>query len=116
MIAERAKTIDSNLPSRTKFDSNGALAANDYCLERPGQLEIEVQPIREGQPLPYALRARAGDDWPHTLYRFTCVRQNSHSEMVKLAGRCLEAALLLSDVIGGALLDGEGFPVRVPDA
>ena len=93
---------------------NGALAANDYCLERPGQLEIEVQPVREGQFLPYALRARAGGDWPHTLYRFTCVRQNSHAETVKLAGRCLEAALLLSDVVGGALLDGDGFPV--PDA
>ena len=90
---------------------NGALAANDYCLERADQLEITVQPVRDGQFLPYALRARATDGWPHTLYRFTCVRQETHAEMVKLAGRCLEAALLLSDVVGGVLLDGDGFPV-----
>jgi hypothetical protein len=93
------------------LSSNGALATNEYCLERPGQLEIEVQPVLEGQFLPYALRDRAEDGWPHTLYRFTCTRQSSHADMVKLAGRCLEAALLLSDVIGGALLDGDGFPV-----
>jgi hypothetical protein len=93
---------------------NGALAANDYCLERPDQLEITVQPVLDGQFLPYALRARATDGWPRTVYRFTCVRQGTQAEMIKLAGRCLEAALLLSDVVGGVLLDGDGFPV--PDA
>ena len=89
---------------------NGALAANDYCLERAGQLEIKVQPFRDGEFLPYALHARAGDGWPHTVYRFTCVQQSSHAETVKLVGRCLQAALLLSDVIGGVLLDADGFP------
>jgi hypothetical protein len=93
---------------------NGALAANDYCLERNGQLEIKVQPFQDDQFLPYALRARAGDGWPHTIYRFTCVQQSSHAEMVKLVGRCLQAALLLSDVIGGVLLDAEGFPSPAP--
>jgi len=93
---------------------NGALAANDYCLERIGQLEIKVQPFRDSDFLPYALHTRAGDDWPRTVYRFTCVQQSSHSEMVKVVGRCLQAALLLSDVIGGVLLDADGFPVPAP--
>lgn len=93
---------------------NGALASNEYFLELPGQLEIEVKPVHEADFLPYALHTRTDDGWPRTLYRFTCTRQSSHADMVKLAGRCLEAALLLADVIGGVLLDGDGFPVPDP--
>ena len=93
---------------------NGALAANDYCLERAGQLEIKVQPLREGAFLPYALHSRAGDDWPHTVYRFTCVQQRTPAETTRVVGRCLQAALLLSDVVGGVLLDAEGFPSQFP--
>ncbi|HEV2640719.1 MAG TPA: hypothetical protein VGX23_36695 [Actinocrinis sp.] len=93
---------------------NGALAPNDYCLERPGDLEVEVRPIADGEFVPYALQSKPGDGWPGTLYRFACVPPGSDAELVKSAGRCLEAALLLSDVIGGVLLDGDGFPVPGP--
>ena len=100
--------LELTLPELSR---NGALAPNDYCLERPGQLEIKVQPLRDGEFLPYALRSRAADGWPHTIYRFTCLQQDSHLEMTRVVGRCLQAALLLSDVVGGVLLDSDGFPV-----
>ncbi|HEU5353297.1 MAG TPA: hypothetical protein VFU65_02495 [Actinocrinis sp.] len=90
---------------------NGALAANDYCLDRPGVLEIRVQPFGADEFLPYALRSRAGDGWPHTVYRFSCTKQATAAETASLIERVRNAAVLLAEVIGGVLLDEDGFPV-----
>ncbi|MBS2965113.1 hypothetical protein KGA66_18795 [Actinocrinis puniceicyclus] len=90
---------------------NGVLAANNYCLDRPGALEIRVQPFGAEEFLPYALRSRADEGWPLTVYRFSCVKQATLSETVATLGRVREAAALLSEVIGGVLLDADGFPV-----
>lgn len=90
---------------------NGVLAANDYCLDRAGQLEIRVQPFGDDEFLPYALRSRADDSWPHTVYRFSCVRQAARAETVALVDRMRKAAVLLAEVVGGVLLDADGFPI-----
>jgi hypothetical protein len=90
---------------------NGALAANDYCLDRPGVLEIRVQPFGADEFLPYALRSRSDDGWPHTVYRFSCVKQATAAETASLITRVRNAAVLLAEVIGGVLLDEDGFPV-----
>ena len=90
---------------------NGALAANDYCLDREGLLEIRVQPFGHDEFLPYALRARADDGWPHTVYRFSCLRQATAAETVALVERMHKSAVMLAEVVGGVLLDGDGFPV-----
>ncbi len=90
---------------------NGALAANDYSLDRPGVLEIRVQPFGVDEFLPYALRSRADDGWPHTVYRFSCVRQTTDAETFAVIERMRNAAVLLAEVIGGLLLDADGFPV-----
>lgn len=90
---------------------NGALAANDYCLDRAGQLEVRVQPFADDEFLPYALRSRADDGWPHTVYRFSCVRQPARAETIALVDRMRKAAVLLAEVVGGVLLDADGFPV-----
>ena len=88
-----------------------ALAANDYCLDRAGSLEIKVQPFGDDEFLPYGLRARADDGWPHTVYRFSCVKQATRAETVATVERVRKAAVLLAEVIGGVLLDADGFPV-----
>lgn len=90
---------------------NGALAANDYCLDRPGQLEIRVQPFGDDEFMPYALRVRADDSWPHTVYRFSCVRQTARAETIALVDKMRRAAVLLAEVTGGMLLDADGYPV-----
>ena len=90
---------------------NGALAANDYCIDRAGSLEIKVQPFGDDEFLPYALRARADDGWPHTVYRFSCVKQATRAETAGMVERVRKAAVLLAEVIGGVLLDADGFPV-----
>ena len=91
---------------------NGALAANDYSLDRPGALEIRVQPFGADEFLPYALRSRADDGWPHTVYRFSCVKQATAAETASLIERVRNAAVLLAEVIGGVLLDEDGLPVN----
>jgi hypothetical protein len=90
---------------------NGVLAANDYCLDRAGQLEVRVQPFGDDEFLPYALRERADDGWPHTVYRFSCVRQAVRAETIGLVERMRKAAVMLAEVVGGVLLDADGFPV-----
>jgi hypothetical protein len=90
---------------------NGALAPNDYCLDRSGVLEIKVQPFADDEFLPYALRNRADDGWPHTVYRFSCVKQATRVETAAVVEKVRKAAVLLAEVIGGVLLDADGFPV-----
>jgi len=90
---------------------NGVLAANDYCLDRAGLLEVRVQPFGDDEFLPYALRSRADDSWPRTVYRFSCVRQAARAETTALVERMRQAAVMLAEVVGGVLLDADGFPI-----
>lgn len=92
---------------------NGVQASNDYCLDRPGLLEIRVQPVGDDDFLPYAIREVAGEDRPRTVYRFGALPQASETETMQVVGRLKVAAALLAEPIGSPVLDGEGFPVQI---
>lgn len=111
------------------LDRNGALTDDDYCLDRPGAFEVRVQPFRAdttgergetgqtgqaGQTrefVPYALRSRATADWPRTVYRLRCLPQQTERAAQLIDVQLRAAACQLADVIGGVLLDGDGFPM-----
>lgn len=93
------------------LDRNGALAANDYCLDRPGSFEVRVRPFGSDGAVPYALRPRADAGWPHTVYRFRCLPQATDLDAERIDARLRDAACQLADVIGGLVLDGDGFPL-----
>jgi hypothetical protein len=95
--------------SLPELDRNGALAANDYCLDRPGSFEVRVRPFRSDGFVPHALRPRTAADWPCTVYRFRCLPQASDFDAERLDVQLRGAACLLADVVGGIVLDGEGF-------
>ena len=97
-----------NLP---ELDRNGALAVNDYCVDRPGHFEVRVEPVPEGAFLPYALRPYAAPDWPCTVYRFRCLPQARRADLERIDTHLRNAARHLAEVVGGMVLDGEGFPV-----
>jgi hypothetical protein len=94
-----------------ELDLNGALAEDDYCLDRPDSLEVRVEPFRDGDFLPYALRPHAVSGWPCTVYRFRCLPQARKTDVARIDVQLRGAAYELADVVGGVLLDGEGFPV-----
>jgi hypothetical protein len=100
--------------SLPELDRNGALAADDYCLDRPGYFEVRVEPFGEGEFLPYALRPRAASGWPRTVYRFRCLPQSRAADAERIDVQLRLAAYQLADVVGGASVDGEGFPVTAP--
>jgi hypothetical protein len=95
------------------LDRNGALAVNDYCVDRPGHFEVRVEPVLEGAFLPYALRPYAAPDWPCTVYRFRGLPQATTADVERIDTHLRGAAYHLAEVVGGVLLDGEGFPVSV---
>jgi hypothetical protein len=90
---------------------NGILAPDDYCLDRPGLLEIKAEPFGEDEFLPFAVRQRAGENRPRTVYRFSALPQANDAETLKILARLSHAAALLAEVVGGVVVDGEGFPV-----
>jgi hypothetical protein len=92
------------------LDLNGALAEDDYCLDRTGAFEVRVEPFRDGDFLPYALRPGA-QGWPCTVYRFRCLSQATKTDVKRIDVQLRAAAYELADVVGGVLLDGDGFPV-----
>jgi hypothetical protein len=94
-----------------ELDLNGALAEDDYCLDRPDTFEVRVEPFRDGDFLPYALRPHAVSGWPCTVYRFRCLSQATKRDVARIDVQLRAAAYELADVVGGVLLDGEGFPV-----
>jgi hypothetical protein len=48
-----------------------ALPGGDgYILRQRGLLEIRVRPADRSTPVPYALRDRVDDAWPHSVYEF----------------------------------------------
>ena len=97
--------------SLPELDRNGALAANDYCLDRPGSFEVRVRPFRTDGFVPYALRPRTAADWPCTVYRFRCLPQATDIDAERVDAQLRGAACQLADVVGGLVLDGEGFPL-----
>ncbi|MBR7834954.1 hypothetical protein KDL01_16895 [Actinospica durhamensis] len=97
--------------SLPELDRNGALAPNDYCLDRPGSFEVRVRPFRADGFVPYALRPRAAADWPCTVYRFRCLPQATDFDAQRVDAQLRGAACQLADVVGGLVLDGEGFPL-----
>jgi hypothetical protein len=97
--------------SLPELDLNGALADDDYCLDRTDSFEVRVEPFRDGDFLPYALRPNAAPGWPCTVYRFRCLPGASAAEVARIDVQLRGAAYELADIVGGALLDGEGFPV-----
>jgi len=102
--------------SLPELDRNGAVAANDYCLDRPGSFEVRVQPFRDGEFLHYALRPRAATGWPCTVYRFRGLPQANAARAERIDVQLRGAACQLADIIGGLLLDGDGFPVTATSA
>ena len=101
--------------SLPQLDRNGALAVNDYCVDRPGHFEVRVEPVREGEFLPYALRPYAAPDWPRTVYRFRSLPQATAADVERIDTHLRGAAYHLAEVVGGMLLDGEGFPVSTAE-
>jgi hypothetical protein len=103
--------------SLPELDRNGALAADDYCLDRADCFEVRVEPFRDGEFLPYALRPSAAADssgWPRTVYRFRCLPQSRAAVAERIDVRLRAAACHLAEVVGGMAVDGEGFPVTAP--
>ena len=96
------------------LDRNGALADDDYCLDRADSFEVRVEPFRAGEFLPYALRPRAADGWPCAVYRFRCLPQSRATDAERIDVQLRTAAFQLADVVGGMSVDGEGFPVTAP--
>lgn len=97
------------------LDRNGALALDDYCLDRADSFEVRVEPFHEGDFLPYALRPRAGSGgWPRTVYRFRALPQSRAKDAERIDVQLRSAAYHLADVVGGAAVDGEGFPLTAP--
>lgn len=97
--------------SLPELDRNGSLAEDDYCLDRPGAFEVRVQPFRRDDFVPYALRPHTAADWPGAVYRFRCLPQQSELAAQRVDVQLRAAACLLADVVGGVLLDGDGFPL-----
>ena len=94
-----------------ELDRNGALAVDDYCLDRPGSFEVRVEPFRDGEFLPYALRPQAASGWPCAVYRFRCLPQSRAADAERIDVQLRGAACRLAEVVGGASVDGEGFPI-----
>jgi hypothetical protein len=97
-----------------ELDLNGALAADDYCIDRADGFEVRVEPFRDGGFLPYALRPRATPGWPCTVYRFRALPQSRAKDAERIDVQLRGAAFHLADVVGGMSVDGEGFPVTAP--
>ena len=97
--------------SLPELDHTGTHAGDGYCLGRPGSFEVRVRPLRGGDFMPYALRPHAAAHWPRTTYRFRCVPQRTEIDARRIDGLLRAAACQLADVLGGILLDGDGFPL-----
>lgn len=97
--------------SLPELEFNGALADDDYCLDRADSFEVRVEPFRDGDFLPYALRPHAASGWPCTVYRFRCLPAATEAEAARIDVQLRAAAYELADIVGGVLLDGDGFPV-----
>lgn len=109
-----------------------------YILRQRGLLEVRVRPASGGsaesrQALPYAIRDRADDAWPHSVYAFCDMSRSDlvpttpprglqpvlrPARRVRVAApgapeALRNAASLIAEVTGGVLLDTDGFPVPI---
>lgn len=110
-----------------------------YILRQRGLLEVRVGPAgaataeEDGVPaVPYAIRDRADEAWPHSVYEFCDMSRSDvvaaipaphHPVLrpvraVKVAApgapdALRNAAALIAEVTGGVLLDTDGFPVPI---
>jgi hypothetical protein len=87
-----------------------------YILRHRALLEVRVRPAGPGMRLPHALRRRADDAWPHSVYEFCdvtppVVRPAAPRPAGVPAGPpARAAAALIAEVTGGVHLDADGFP------
>lgn len=92
-----------------------------YILRHRGLLEVRVRPVGSGGTatrLPHALRDRADDAWPRSVYEFCDAAayapppapQRPHG--APSAPPAGAAAALIAEVTGGVHLDADGFPVE----
>jgi hypothetical protein len=96
------------------LDRSGASSGDDahcYCLDSPGAFEVRVQPFRPDPNgfVPYALRPDGAADRPGTVYRFRCLPQRTEQAAQRIDAQLRASACLLADMLGGMLLDGDGF-------
>jgi hypothetical protein len=115
-----------------------------YILRQRGLLEVRVRPAGistttagtppEGRstPIPYAIRDRADEAWPHSVYEFCDLSRSDlvapvpaphhpvlrSPRAVRVAAvgapdALRNAATLIAEVTGGVLLDTDGFPVAI---
>ena len=97
-----------------------------YVLRQRGLLEISVRPADRNTPVPYVLRDRVDDAWPHSVYEFCDAsdvsvglpppRLPAHAPLHRPvpAPRALDtAATLIAEVTGGVLVDTDGFAVPI---
>jgi hypothetical protein len=87
-------------------------AADDYVLAELGLFAVRAGRCDPCDPLPYALRPRADDTWPHAVYRFSAdTRRSDPPTALRARRRLTRCAVLLADVVDGRLIDGDGFPI-----
>lgn len=98
------------------IERSAMLATDDYTLADTGTLAVRAAPSESYELLPYALRAGPDASWPHTAYRFVCRAETDDPAAALRARRRLSrCAVLLSDVVGGTVLDTDGFPLSTVD-
>ena len=89
-----------------------------YILRHRGLLEVRVRPAGPGTPtrIPQALRGRADDAWPRSMYEFCDTSGQAPRSVVprpqgvRPAHPARAAAALIAEVTGGVHLDADGFP------
>lgn len=90
-----------------------------YVLRQRGLLEVRVRPAGPGTRVPPAVRDRADDAWPRSIYEFcdtarSAGRPGAGGAHGAAAGRlAYAAAALIAEVTGGVHLDADGFPAGV---
>lgn len=69
-----------------------------YVLRQRDILEVRVGPADQATEIPYAIRDRADEAWPHSVYEFR-------------GADVIGSATLIAEITGGVLLDADGFLV-----
>jgi hypothetical protein len=80
-----------------------------YILRHRELVGVRVRPTGPGTRLPHALRDRADDAWPRSIYEF-CDLSAPAAGRTGAAPAVKIAAALIAEVTGGVLLDADGFP------
>jgi hypothetical protein len=91
-----------------------------YILRQRGLLEVRVRPADRSTAVPYAIRDRVDDAWPHSVYEFCDLTEQPPAQVPSRPApprAVANAAALIAEVTGGVLLDTDGFtvPIRATD-